>query len=147
IFRPLQCCDPKDCYAFSGFSLKPAYISGTFLPQMIPPLLQSCDIDDRDSVLALGIIDENSDLLYTNHTGNGTYEVKLTFAPAFPRWKLAVGYKNTTIEQLAQGNFSKHLALTVLLLGILILGIIMMLHATSREMKLASAKSTFVSNV
>jgi signal transduction histidine kinase len=71
----------------------------------------------------------------------------MSFAPAFPQWKLALGYKNTTIEQLARGNFTKNLLLTLLLLSILILGIILTLRATSREMKLAEAKSTFVSNV
>jgi signal transduction histidine kinase len=147
IFRPLLCCDTKDCLAFSGFSLKPSYIADTYLPQMIPALLRSCDIDDKDSALALGILDERSGELYTNRTGKGDYEVKMTFAPAFPQWKLALGYKNTTIEQLAKDNFTKNLLLTLLLLSILILGIILTLRATSREMKLAEAKSTFVSNV
>jgi signal transduction histidine kinase len=147
IFRPLLCCETKDCLAFSGFSLKPSYISDTYLPQMIPALLRSCDIDDKDSMLAVGILNERSDELYTNRTGKGDYEVKMTFAPAFPQWKLALGYKNTTIEQLAKDNFTKNLLLTLLLLSILILGIILTLRATSREMKLAEAKSTFVSNV
>jgi signal transduction histidine kinase len=147
IFRPLLCCDTKDCLSFSGFSLKPNYIADSYLPQMIPALLRSCDIDDKDSALALGILDEHSNELYTNRTGKGDYEVKMTFAPAFPQWKLALGYKNTTIEQLAKDNFTKNLLLTLLLLSILILGIILTLRATSREMKLAEAKSTFVSNV
>jgi signal transduction histidine kinase len=147
IFRPLLCCDTSDCLSFSGFSLKPSYIADTYLPQIIPALLRSCDIDDKDSALALGIFDERSDELYTNRTGKGDYEIKMTFAPAFPQWKLALGYKNTTIEQLAKDNFTKNLLLTLLLLSILILGIILTLRATSREMKLAEAKSTFVSNV
>jgi signal transduction histidine kinase len=147
IFRPLLCCETKDCIAFSGLSLNSNYIADTYLPQMIPALLRSCDIDDKDSALALGIFDETSDELYTNRTGKGDYEVKMTFAPAFPQWKLALGYKNTTIEQLAKDNFTKNLLLTLLLLSILILGIILTLRATSREMKLAEAKSVFVSNV
>ena len=97
--------------------------------------------------VSVGILNERSDELYTNRTGKGDYEVKMTFAPAFPQWKLALGYKNTTIEQLAKDNFTKNLLLTLLLLSILILGIILTLRATSREMKLAEAKSTFVSNV
>jgi len=147
IFRPLLCCETKDCIAFSGLSLNSNYIANTYLPQMIPALLRSCDIDDKDSALALGIFDETSDELYTNRTGKGDYEIKMTFAPAFPQWKLALGYKNTTIEQLAKDNFTKNLLLTLLLLSLLILGIILTLRATSREMKLAEAKSTFVSNV
>ena len=147
IFRPLLCCEPKDCIAFSGMSLKPSYVADTYLPQMMPALLRSCDIDDHDSVLALAIIDESNNEVFTNRTDKGDYEIKMSFAPAFPQWKLALGYKNTTIEQLAKDNFTKNLLLTLLLLSILILGIILTLRATSREMKLAEAKSTFVSNV
>jgi signal transduction histidine kinase len=147
VFRPLLCCETKDCIAFSGFSLNAGYIAETYLPQMMPALLRSCDIDDKDSALALGIFDETSDEVFTNRTGQGDYEVKMSFAPAFPQWKLALGYKNTTIEQLARDNFTKNLLLTLLLLSILVLGIILTLRATSREMKLAEAKSTFVSNV
>ena len=147
VFRPLLCCEPKDCISYSGLSLNPSYIADTYLPQMMPALLRSCDIDDKDSALALGIFDETGDEVFTNRTGQGDYEVKMSFAPAFPQWKLALGYKNTTIEQLARDNFTKNLLLTLLLLSILILGIILTLRATSREMKLAEAKSTFVSNV
>jgi signal transduction histidine kinase len=147
IFRPLLCCETKDCIAFSGLSLKSSYIADTYLPEMMPALLRSCDIDDKDSMLALGIFDETSDEVFTNRTDKGDYEIKTSFAPAFPQWKLALGYKNTTVEQLARDNFTKNLLLTLLLLSILILGIILTLRATSREMKLAEAKSTFVSNV
>ena len=73
--------------------------------------------------------------------------MKSSFAPAFPRWKIAVGYKDTTIEALAKDNFQKNLMLTLFVLSLLVLGIILTLRATSREMKLAQAKSTFVSNV
>ncbi len=147
VFRPLLCCETKDCIAYSGMSVKASYIADTYLPQMMPALLRSCDIDDKESALALGIFDETGDEVFTNRTGRGDYEVKMSFAPAFPQWKLALGYKNTTIEQLARDNFTKNLLLTLLLLSILILGIILTLRATSREMKLAEAKSTFVSNV
>ena len=58
IFRTLPCPDGKDSIACAGLSLKPSYIQETFLPHIIPELLRSCDIDDRDSALALGIFDE-----------------------------------------------------------------------------------------
>jgi len=117
------------------------------LPTLIPAALRSCDIDDRDSVLALGVFDEGKNEIYTTRTGAGDYEVKSMLGPAFPRWSLAVGYKNTTIEALAKDNFKKNLMLTLFVLLLLILGITLTLRATAREMKLAQAKSTFVSNV
>lgn len=147
VFRPMLCCEPKECTVFTGFTLKPRYLTEEFVPQMIPELLRSCDIDDRNSVLAMGVYDETYTEFYTNRTGNGSYEVKSSFAPVFPRWKLAIGYQNTSIEQLAKDNFTKNLMLTMLLLSMLVLGIILTWRATSREMRLAEAKSTFVSNV
>jgi signal transduction histidine kinase len=147
IFHTFPCTEGKDSIAFAGLSLKPSYIQETFLPKIIPELLRSCDIDDRDSALALGIFDETDNEVYTNRTNWGNYELKAGFGPAFPRWKIAVGYKDTTIEALAKDNFQKNLMLTLFVLSLLVLGIILTLRATSREMKLAQAKSTFVSNV
>lgn len=147
IFYTLPCNDSKDSVACAGLSLKPSYIQETFLPKIIPELLRSCDIDDRDSALALGIFDETNNEVYTNRTKWTDYELKSSFGPAFPRWKIAVGYKDTTIEALAKDNFQKNLMLTLFVLSLLVLGIILTLRATSREMKLAQAKSTFVSNV
>jgi signal transduction histidine kinase len=147
IFHTFHCTEGKDSIAFAGLSLKPSYIRETFLPHIIPELLRSCDIDDRDSALALGIFDEANNEVYTNRTNWGNYELKAGFGPAFPRWKIAVGYKDTTIEALAKDNFQKNLMLTLFVLSLLVLGIILTLRATSREMKLAQAKSTFVSNV
>lgn len=147
IFYTLPCADGKGMSGCAGLSLKPSYIQETFLPEIIPELLRSCDIDDRDSALALGIFDETNNEVYTNRTKWNDYELKSSFGPAFPRWKIAVGYKDTTIEALAKDNFQKNLMLTLFVLSLLVLGIILTLRATAREMKLAQAKSTFVSNV
>jgi signal transduction histidine kinase len=147
IFHTLPCFESKDSTAFAGLSLKPGYIRDNFLPQVIPEVLRSCDINDHDSTLALDIFDETDSEVYTNRTKWIAYEVKASFGPAFPRWKIAVGYKDTTIEALARDNFQKNLMLTLFVLSLLIFGIILTLRATSREMKLAQAKSTFVSNV
>lgn len=147
IFHIFSCPEGKDSITLAGLSLKPSYIQETLLPTIIPEVLRSCDIDDRDSVLALGVFDEAKNEIYTTRTGSGDYEVKSMFGPAFPRWSLAVGYKNTTIEALAKDTFKKNLMMTLFVLSLLILGIILTLRATAREMKLAQAKSTFVSNV
>ncbi|HKP86702.1 MAG TPA: HAMP domain-containing sensor histidine kinase [Blastocatellia bacterium] len=147
IFHTFPCLDGKDAIAVAGLSLKPSYINETYLPRIIPELLRSCDIDDRDSALALGIFDETGSEVYTNRTNWRDYEMKSGFGPAFPRWKIALGYKDTTIEALAKDNFQKNLMLTLFVLSLLILGIILTLRATAREMRLAQAKSTFVSNV
>jgi signal transduction histidine kinase len=147
IFRTLLCPGSADPMGFSGFTLTPNYVREKYLPQIVPALLAECDIDDKDSALALGIIDESGNEVYATKPGVSDYEVKMAFSPVFPRWNLALGYKDTTIEALAKDNFQKNLMLTLFVLSLLIIGIILTLRATAREMKLAQAKSTFVSNV
>jgi signal transduction histidine kinase len=147
IFHTVLCPGSGDPMGFTGFTLKPNYVREEFLPQIVPALLAECDIDDKDSALALGVVDESGGEIYATKPGVSDYEVKMAFSPVFPRWNLALGYKDTTIEALAKDNFQKNLMLTLFVLSLLILGIILTLRATSREMKLAQAKSTFVSNV
>jgi signal transduction histidine kinase len=147
IFHTVVCPDSNELMGFAGFTLTPGYMREKFLPQIVPALLADCDIDDKDSALALGILDESGSEVYATKPGVSDYEVKMAFSPVFPRWNLALGYKDTTIEALAKDNFQKNLMLTLFVLSLLIFGIILTLRATAREMKLAQAKSTFVSNV
>jgi signal transduction histidine kinase len=147
IFRTVFCPDSVEMMGYAGFTLTPNYMREQYLPQIVPALLAECDIDDKDSALALGIVDESGGEVYATKPGVNDYEVKMAFSPVFPRWNLALGYKDTTIEALAKDNFQKNLMLTLFVLSLLIIGIILTLRATAREMKLAQAKSTFVSNV
>jgi signal transduction histidine kinase len=73
--------------------------------------------------------------------------MKVAFAPVFPNWDLSAAYRGSSIEGLARASFEKSLLLTAFVLGLLLLGIILTLRAASREMRLAEAKSSFVSNV
>lgn len=147
LFHTLSCPDTEAAMGFAGFTLAPAYVRENYLPQMVPALMRDCDIGDKDSALALGILDESGGEVYATKPGLRDYEVEMAFSPVFPRWKLALGYRDTTIEALARDNFQKNLMLTLFVLSLLILGIILTLRATAREMRLAQAKSTFVSNV
>jgi len=54
---------------------------------------------------------------------------------------------DTNIESLARNSFWESLALTLLVLAFLVAGIVLTLRATDREIRLAQAKSGFVSNV
>jgi signal transduction histidine kinase len=147
LFHTLSCPDTDVAMGFAGFTLAPGYVQEKFLPQIMPALMRDCEIDDKDSALALGILDETGGEVYATKPGAKDYEVKMAFSPVFPRWNLALGYRDTTIEALAKDNFQKNLMVTLFVLSLLILGIILTLRATAREMKLAQAKSTFVSNV
>jgi signal transduction histidine kinase len=147
LFHTLSCPDTDMAMGFAGFTLAPGYLREVFLPQIMPALMRDCEIDDKGSALALGILDESGGEVYATKPGASAYEVKMAFSPVFPRWNLALGYRDTTIEALAKDNFQKNLMLSLFVLSLLILGIILTLRATAREMKLAQAKSTFVSNV
>jgi signal transduction histidine kinase len=125
------------------------YLKETFFPRAIPEMLQ-CPINgagENAPEFALYLYDEDGETVLAHNTGSGQPETKAWFAPVFPKWKFAIGYKSTTVEALAKDNFQKSLMLSLFVLSLLILGIILILRATSREMKLAHAKSTFVSNV
>jgi signal transduction histidine kinase len=147
IFRTLPCSGKSESWSFAGISLNTKYIQESFLPEIVPDALSKCDIDVRNTELALGVYDEHKSEIYTSATGANGPEVSMAFGPIFPRWDLALGYKNTTIEALARDNFQKNLMLTLFVFSLLVFGIILTLRATAREMKLAQAKSTFVSNV
>jgi signal transduction histidine kinase len=147
LFHTLSCPDTDTIMGAAGFTLAPGYVTEEYLPQMMPALMRDCEIDDKDSALALGILDEAGGEVFATKPGVHGYEVKMAFSPVFPRWNMALGYRDTTIEALAKDNFQKNLMLTLFVLSLLIFGIILTLRATAREMKLAQAKSTFVSNV
>jgi signal transduction histidine kinase len=147
IFRPLTCEGKAESWSFAGISLNTGFIRENFLPAIIPDALRKCEIDVRNTDLALAVYDEHKGELYASTEAANGPEVSMAFGPIFPRWDLALGYKNTTIEALAKDNFQKNLMLTLFVFSLLVFGIILTLRATAREMKLAQAKSTFVSNV
>lgn len=146
IFYPLTRPDEDKNYGFVGLTLASNYLKDISFPTVMPASVQCPLTGDRDSDLALWVYDENWHNIYASYP-DARYEVKANFAPIFPKWYVALGYKNTTVEALAKDNFQKTLMMTVFVLAFLILGITLILRATSREMKLAQAKSTFVSNV
>jgi signal transduction histidine kinase len=97
--------------------------------------------------LAIGVFDEKQNQIYANASGVKNYQVKMAFAPVFPNWDLAAAYRGSSIESVAQASFEKSLLLTAFVLFLLLVGITLTLRAASREMSLAAAKSSFVSNV
>ena len=120
-------------------SMKPKYITEELFARVLPRKL------DRD--LAVGIFDENGSELYATKKARQTWDVAVPLAPVFPKWRMEAGFRNTTIEGAAQQQFQESLALSLFVLSLLVLGIILTLRATAREIRLAEAKSTFVSNV
>jgi signal transduction histidine kinase len=148
VFYPLfSGAEEEAPYGFAGLALDQRFIQDSFLPKTIPEFLSGPASSAPDSELALAVFDGTNRRIYWNRPAANDYEVKAPFAPVFPKWQLAAGYKSTTIEALARDNFRKSLVLTLSVLLLLIFGITLILLATAREMKLAQAKTHFVSNV
>lgn len=148
VFRPMFEAEGRWPVGFAGLTLNPSYLKEKLFAEVALGL--SSGGSDGGSVnpdLVLGVFDENRREVYASTAGDKNYEVRMALGPMFPDWELALGYKDMTIAALARDNFQRSLMLSVFVLGCLILGIILTLRATAREMKLAQAKSTFVSNV
>ncbi len=147
IFTPLFDPAKKEPVGFAGLILNQEYLRAQFFPEIIPDMLRNSETEGNDTDLIMGIMYEDWHEFYATKDGAKEYEVKMGFGPLFPKWYLAIGYKDTTIEALAKDNFQKSLMLTFSVLLLLLAGMILTLRATAREVKLAQAKSTFVSNV
>ena len=76
-----------------------------------------------------------------------TREISLPFGPALRQWKLGIGYPDTTAAGLARAQFRQNLLLMALGLLLLLAGLALVLRTAARELQLAEAKGTFVSNV
>jgi signal transduction histidine kinase len=141
VFYPLKNTD------VAGLSLNPQYVRKKYLARLIPGLLQGSETKSSGSDLAVGVFDEKQNEIYASASGPKNYQIKLSFRPVFPNWDLAAAYRGSSVEGLARASFEKSLLLTAFVMCLLLLGIFLTLRAASREMNLADARSSFVSNV
>ncbi len=144
VFLPLHRTDGKGQIGFAGITLNSSYVREQLLPRTASELL---GVGGDDSTPIISVLDESDREIYASRSGLGRREVVLPFNPVFRQWKLAVGYRDTTIATLARSQFRQNLLLISLAIALLLAGLILTLRATAREMKLVNAKATFVSNV
>jgi signal transduction histidine kinase len=144
IFTPVNKVDGEGQIGFAGMTLKSRYIREQLLPQAMGELLRGAG---DDSTPVISVLDENDREVYSSGSGLARHEVLLPFIPVLRQWKMGIGYRNTTIEALARSQFRQNLFLIGVAISLLIAGLILALRATTREMKLIEAKTTFVSNV
>jgi signal transduction histidine kinase len=147
VFLPLKQPDQEHPYGHAGLVLDDDYLKQQFFPRHLSELLREAAVAFNPTGAALLILDERQRAVYGDTTKVKRYEARLPFTPAFPKWELAIGYNDTTIEALARGNFQRSLLLTGCVLALLLGGMLFALRVAARELKLAEAKSTFVSNV
>jgi DNA-binding winged helix-turn-helix (wHTH) protein len=99
VFAPIKRADGKGQIGFAGMTLKPRYIRERLLPQAISELLRG---NGDDSAPIISVLDENDREVYSSGSGLTRYEIRLPLSPVFRQWKMAIGYRNTTIEELAR---------------------------------------------
>ena len=126
---------------FAGLRLKASFITADLLPQAAAELGER-----RPAPLDLAVL-ESGHVIYKSPGGGSNFEAMVPFGTVFPWWRLAVGYRNTTVQGLAQEQFRNSLLITLLVFCGLAVGIAITLRATAREARLAQLKSAFVSNV
>lgn len=131
---------------FVGMKLDLKTIKDSYLPQAIAAFQKSA-ADRGESNLSLAVFDASQHEIYATRPDLRTYEVRMSLGPVFSRWDVAAAYSGSTVARLARESLMRDLGLLVFAFSILLLGIFLILGAAHREMKLAEAKSAFVSNV
>jgi signal transduction histidine kinase len=131
---------------FLGMTLNFDYVQKHYLAKLLADTAASKSAGDSGQ-LVIAALGEDKKEMFTTGKAPAQYDVSIGFGPVFPRWQLAAGYSGATIAELAQRNFETNLLLDGLTVALLLAGILLTLRAATREVKLAQAKSSFVSNV
>jgi signal transduction histidine kinase len=142
IFKPLYEQGRDVPLGFAAFTLNPDYLRRQFFAD----LTRGASAGEGWDELVFSVSDEAGAEVLSGG-GGVDYEARASLAPVLPRWVLAAGYRDATAATLARANFRVGLLLTLSVLCCLGLGVVLILRTTFREMKLAEAKSAFVSNV
>jgi signal transduction histidine kinase len=140
-------------YVFHGVSggfavlmLDGGYIQAHLLPAYVTSTPQ-LEATSAGASIAISIRDEKKKDIFTSGARTAHYDVTIPFAPVFPGWELAAGYPGDTVAGLAKRNFRTAVLLDLVVAALLLAGVIFMLRIAAREVALAEAKSSFVSNV
>lgn len=130
-----------------GLTFNSDYVQNEYLAKVMSEALLSPDLSAAGGELAIGVLDERKQLIYGTAPQQKEFEIKMPFSRPFSNWEMGIAFRGTTIESLAAGNFRKNLLLSVIAASLLIIGILLTMRASARELGLAQAKSNFVSNV
>lgn len=130
---------------YVGMELNQDRLKDGLVPRAVSGLVNEAGL--KDAGLALAVYDDRQREVYRSAAAAVSPEVTLPLRPVFNYWHMALGYEGATIDSLARANFRRSLLLTAFVLALLVAGVALTLRAAARELRLAEAKSTFVSNV
>ena len=132
---------------FAGVLLNQNFVSNDLIGGSIAKTVNAYHGNPDSPDIAFTITDENSRVLFSNGAANNGYFLESNLDRPFSNWKVALGLKNTNLDDLARNSFLHSVGATVLVLIVLLGGVALIIRATDREARLAQAKSNFVSNV
>src|SRR5262249_50219992 len=147
VFLPLLTADGEGEIGFTGIRVKPGFLTEQLLPRATAEALTDNSAGRTEARPVISIVDEAGREAYCSRPGKQPREISLTLSPALRQWKLWIGYPDNTVAGLARAQFRQNLILTILGLAVLLTGLALVLRTARRELKLAQAKGTFVSNV
>jgi len=135
---------PKDSGRWAGLEVQ----SDALLHEVVPKVLAELKrLSDSMGELAFAVTENGLGTVFSTTPGITAFETVVQAGPLFPLWTFAGRHQGPTIENLAQEQFQRGLALSGLVVCCLVLAIGMSFRAVAREAKLAELKSGFVSNV
>jgi len=132
---------------FVGLRLDMAKVRQQYLPQLVSSLSHSHQQGPGAANLILAILDRHGKRICSSSPEEASSTARASLAPVFPQWEATAGFGGSDIDALARASFQKGLWFTALVAAVLLAGIVMIVRAAGRELNLAEAKQTFVSNV
>ena len=142
LFRVLSAAGPESARRFAGVTFSRSFVVNVLL-KSVTGASRSAGADNRP---VFAVFEGGRQIL--NAPGwSGRSELRTSLAPMLPLWEIAGGYRGTTVEDIARGQFRRNLAISLLALAALGIAVFATLTMASREARLARMKSGFISNV
>jgi len=131
---------------FAGAIIDVDYFSSVVLPEIIEKTLPKFG---KKHDLVVWVEDSQHRQILATAPGavRNKGAVRLKLVPLFSDWVITLQDRNATPEAWARRNFALNFSLSVVLMVVLLAGLALVLRAASREMRLSTMKSDFVSNV
>jgi len=122
-----------------GLKLDLGYVAATLLPQLL-------DSSRLGPGVAFAVRDRKGSAVFGDAAGEPTAAV--AFPGIFPSWELCVVERRPAeLRRLAYYNVLLFPAVNALMIVAIIVGVVIMLRGTARELEFSQLKSDFVSNV
>src|SRR5262249_2155680 len=146
VFLPILAADGAGEIGFMGVRVKDRFLTGQLLPGAIAAAIDA-SAGHNAAGPGVSIEDEGGREIYISRAGQRPHEINQSFGPALRQWTIRIGYPDNTVAGMARAQFRQNLILTILGLAVLLIGLGLVVRTAGRELKLAHAKGTFVSNL